>query len=136
MLAVTVEPTSSTDGVLDEKALREVTVANDEQLEAIAEEVQASWRLKEIRVEALLQKAVQARPHSAACAVKNALSEPLLRYGHLRICVNIDSYCVYHGVQASERPWLILLSTLFTATVVLLTLVLWRLYILQFGGSF
>lgn len=75
---------------VDADTIRKVAV-DEVQLEAIAEEVQLSWRLKEIRAEQLMQKAV----------------------------------------ARSERPWLIFLSSMFTATVVLLMLVLYRLYFLE-----
>lgn len=80
---------------MDDDTIREVELNNNIQLEAIAEEVAFSWRLKEVRTEALMQKAV----------------------------------------ARSERPWLILLSSLFSSTVVLLGLVLWRLYKLNEGGG-
>ena len=79
---------------IDEDTIKDVVV-DDLQLEAIAEEVQNSWRLKEIRTEAIMQKAV----------------------------------------ARSERPWLILLSSLFSSTVVLLALVLYRLWNLNNGGG-
>lgn len=78
---------------LTDDTIKDVVVSDNVRLEAIAEEVQNSWRLKEIRAEQLMQKAV----------------------------------------ARSERPWLILLSGLFTASVVLLLLVLYRLYALDHG---
>ena len=76
---------------VSEDTIKDVFVDDNVRLDAIAEEVQNSWRLKEIRAEQLMQKAV----------------------------------------ARSERPWLILLSGLFTASVVLLVLVLYRLYSLD-----
>ena len=73
---------------LREPAPEQVTVPEEVHLEAIAEEVQASWRLKEIQVEKLMQKAV----------------------------------------ARSERPWLILLTTLSAVSAGLLALVIWRLH--------
>lgn len=73
---------------MDDDTIKDVDLSNDLELEAIAEEVQNSWRLKEVRAEALMQKAV----------------------------------------ARSERPWLIIVASLFSSTVVLLALVLWRLY--------
>ena len=73
---------------LDDDTIKDVKLGDEIELEAIAEEVQNSWRLKEVRAEALMQKAV----------------------------------------ARSERPWLILVASLFCSTVVLLALVLWRLY--------
>ncbi|KAL3130570.1 hypothetical protein ABBQ38_008376 [Trebouxia sp. C0009 RCD-2024] len=76
----------SEDDVLDD-----VVVPPDLPLEAIAEEVQNSWHLKELQVEELMEKAV----------------------------------------AQSERPWLVLLTTLSCLSAVLLTLILLRL---QQGG--
>ena len=81
---------------LDDDLIKDVKLSDGIELEAIAEEVQNSWRLKEVRAEALLQKAV----------------------------------------ARSERPWLILVASLFSSTVVLLALVLWRLYDLNLNFTF
>ncbi|KAL0042532.1 hypothetical protein WJX79_002601 [Trebouxia sp. C0005] len=78
----------SEDDVLDDG---DVVVPADLPLEAIAEEVQNSWHLKEVQVEQLMEKAV----------------------------------------AQSERPWLILLTTLSSISAILLTLILLRL---QQGG--
>ncbi|DBA90515.1 TPA: hypothetical protein ACH3X1_003774 [Trebouxia sp. C0004] len=78
----------SEDDVLDDG---DVVVPADLPLEAIAEEVQNSWHLKEVQVEQLMEKAV----------------------------------------AQSERPWLVLLTTLSSISAILLTLILLRL---QQGG--
>ena len=80
---------------INDDTIQDVDLSKEIQLEAIAEEVQKSWRLKEVRAEAIMQKAV----------------------------------------ARSERPWLVLLSSLFLATVVLLALVLYQLSNNQIPGS-
>ena len=75
------------DGSGDEDAMDELVMPPDLPIEAIAEEVKESWRLKEVHVERLLQQAV----------------------------------------ARSERPWLILLTTLSALSAALLAFVLLKL---------
>lgn len=91
---MSVTDASHVDDTVDDDTIKDVDLSKEIQLEAIAEEVQKSWRLKEVRAEAIMQKAV----------------------------------------ARSERPWLVLLSSLFLTTVVLLSLVLYQLSINQLPG--
>ncbi|EIE26036.1 hypothetical protein COCSUDRAFT_61028 [Coccomyxa subellipsoidea C-169] len=74
-----------------EAEMEELMVPNDLPIEMIAEEVKESWRLKEVHVEKLMQKAV----------------------------------------EQSERPWLMLLTSLSALSALLLALVFWKLYQMQ-----
>lgn len=79
--------TRRAEGSGDEDAMDELVMPPDLPIEAIAEEVKESWRLKEVHVERLLQQAV----------------------------------------ARSERPWLILLTTLSALSAALLAFVLLKL---------
>jgi len=80
-------PTDSLDGPVGD-----IIISPDLPLEEIAAEVQKSWKMRDVHVETMLQKAVASQQ------------------------------------RRSERPWLVMTSVMATASAVLLSIVLYRLY--------
>ncbi len=79
--------TASLDGPVGD-----IIISPDLPLEEIAAEVQKSWKMRDVHVETMLQKAVEKQQ------------------------------------KRSERPWLVMTSVMATASAVLLSIVLYRLY--------
>ncbi len=84
---VTITESSTLDGPVGD-----IIISPDLPLEEIAAEVQKSWKMRDVHVETMLQKAVASQQ------------------------------------RRSERPWLVLTSVMATASAVLLSIVLYRLY--------
>jgi hypothetical protein len=80
-------PPASLDGPVGD-----IIISPDLPLEEIAAEVQKSWKMRDVHVETMLQKAVASQQ------------------------------------RRSERPWLVMTSIMATASAVLLSIVLYRLY--------
>ncbi len=96
-------------------------VPPDLPLEAIAEEVKHSWRLK-----------VWCRPPSC---MKQARSCFLLHLSQSHHCPDVVQevqveQLLERAVAKSERPWLILLSALTAGSILLLVLVFYKLHLM------
>ena len=74
-------------GERDEDAVPELVMPPDLPIEAIAEEVKESWRLKEVHVERLMQQAVarSERPWLILLSALSALSAALLAFVLLKL---------------------------------------------------